>query len=205
MIVTHTIASYLRFIWAGLVKQGQTGGIVPSQRILIGNMIAPVPQDYRGQVLELGAGNGALTLRLAARCPQARILACEINPALAADVRGNVAAAGLGGRVRVVADSAENVLSNWSRNEAERPDFVISGIPLGNLPRDRVNSLLDKISAAIQDDGMYIQFQHSLIDRKKVRAHFPNLRTLPVLWNFPPAVIYYGRKAIPTKFHGEPV
>ncbi len=165
-------------------------------------MIAPVPQDYRGQVLELGAGNGALTLRLAARCPEARILACEINPALARDVRRNVAAAGLGDRVRVVADSAENILSNWSRGEGESPDFVISGIPLGNLPRERVNSLLDKISAAIQEDGMYIQFQHSLIDRKKVRAHFPNLRTLPVLWNFPPAVIYYGRKAVQPNLAG---
>jgi phospholipid N-methyltransferase len=81
--MTNSLTTYLHFFWAGLAKQGQTGGIVPSQRFLIAKMIAPVPETYRGQIIELGAGNGALTLRLAARCPEARILACEINPTLA--------------------------------------------------------------------------------------------------------------------------
>src|ERR1035441_8537856 len=80
--MSSTAATYLHFFWAGLVKHRQTGGIVPSQRFLIAKMIAPVPAAYGGQVIELGAGNGALTLRLAARCPNTRILACEINPTL---------------------------------------------------------------------------------------------------------------------------
>jgi tRNA1(Val) A37 N6-methylase TrmN6 len=67
---------------------------MPSQRFLIAKMIAPVPETYRGQVIELGAGPGALTLQLAARCPEARILACEINPGLARDHRGNLTEAG---------------------------------------------------------------------------------------------------------------
>src|SRR5437762_8180313 len=93
-----TLASYLNFFWAGVVKQGQTGAIVPSQRFLIAKMIGPVPETYSGQIVELGAGNGALTLRLAARCPRARVLACEINPTLARDNRSNLAQAGLHGR-----------------------------------------------------------------------------------------------------------
>jgi phospholipid N-methyltransferase len=64
--MSNTAASYLHFFWAGLVKHGQTGGLVPSQRFLIAKMIAPIPESYCGQVIELGAGNGALTLRLAA-------------------------------------------------------------------------------------------------------------------------------------------
>jgi phospholipid N-methyltransferase len=66
----RSFAAYLHFFWAGLVKHGQTGGIVPSQRILIAKMIAPVPENYRGQVIELGAGGDALTWRLAERCPE---------------------------------------------------------------------------------------------------------------------------------------
>ena len=65
----------LHFIWAGLVSHRQTGGLLPSQRFLVATMIAPVPATYRGVIVELGAGNGALTLRLAAKCPEARILA----------------------------------------------------------------------------------------------------------------------------------
>ena len=71
--MSNTAARYLHFFWAHLVKHGQTGGIVPSQRFLIAKMISPVPETYRGQVIELGAGSGALTLRLAAKCPEARM------------------------------------------------------------------------------------------------------------------------------------
>src|SRR5881296_1109398 len=123
MAMSKILASYLHFFWAGVVKQGQTGAIVPSQRFLIGKMIAPVPETYRGQIVELGAGNGALTLRLAARCPAARILACEINPTLARDNRCRLERAGLDGRVAVMSDSAEHLLSEMRRRGLARTEY----------------------------------------------------------------------------------
>ena len=110
-VMSTTFASYWRFLSAGLVNCLQTGGVVPSQRFLISKMIAPVPQGYRGQIIELGAGTGALTRRLAARCPEARILACEINPVLAQDLESSLASTGLRQRVEVISDSAERLLS----------------------------------------------------------------------------------------------
>ena len=190
----NTAATYLHFFWAGLVKQGQTGGIVPSQRFLIARMISPVPETYRGQVIELGAGSGALTLRLAAKCPEARILACEINPALARDHRGNLAEAGLSSRVELFTGSAANLLSEVGKGSIEKPDFIISGIPLGNLGGAKALALIDTIHQALRKGGLYIQFQHSLLDRKKIKMRFPSLRTVPVFLNFPPAVVYYARK-----------
>ena len=192
--MTNSLTTYLHFFWAGLVKHGQTGGIVPSQRFLIAKMIAPVPKTYRGQVIELGAGSGALTLRLAARCPEARILACEINPTFARDIRGSLAGARLNGRVELFAGSAGHLLSQLSKRGVEKPDFVISGIPLGNLGREKALVLIDTIHQTLSEGGMYIQFQHSLLDRKKIRTVFANLRTVPVLLNFPPAVVYYAQR-----------
>jgi phospholipid N-methyltransferase len=191
--MSNTAATHLHFFWAGLVKHGQTGGIVPSQRFLIAKMIAPVPATYRGQVIELGAGSGALTLRLAARCPEARILACEINPTLARDHRRNLAGAGLSGRVELFAGPAADLLSELGKGGAEKPDFIISGIPLGNLGREEALALIDTIRQTLGEGGMYIQFQHSLLDRKKIRTRFPNVRTVPAFLNFPPAVVYYAR------------
>src|SRR5207249_8244538 len=121
IVMSNTLAGYLHFFWAGLFKQGQTGAIFPSQRFLISKMIAPVPRNYRGQIIELGAGNGAVTLRLAARCPQARILACEINPALARGNRNNLAAAGLDGQVEVITNAAENFLSQIMGSGMAKP------------------------------------------------------------------------------------
>ena len=192
--MTNSLTTYANFFWAGLLKHGQTGGIVPSQRFLIAKMIAPVPKAYRGQIVELGAGSGALTLRLAARCPGARILACEINLTLARDGKDNLTMAGHNDRVEVVLASAEHLLSKVGRRGMEKPNFVISGIPLGNLGREKAGLLLDAIRQALGEGGMYIQFQHSLLDRKKIRAKFPNTRTVRAFLNFPPAVVYYAQR-----------
>ena len=192
--MSNAFAGYFHFIFAGLVKFKQTGAIVPSQRFLITKMIAPVPEGYCGEIIELGAGNGALTLRLATRCPGARILACEINPALARSTRDNLRSAGINGRVRVVSDAAEHLLSERARTGRAKVDYIVSGIPLGNLGRNKTLALIDKISRVLQDGGMYIQFQYSLLDRRKIRDRFSSLHTVPVPLNFPPAVVYYARR-----------
>jgi phosphatidylethanolamine/phosphatidyl-N-methylethanolamine N-methyltransferase len=192
--MSNAVASYLHFMCAALAKFRQTGAIVPSQRFLIAKMIAPVPETYSGRIIELGAGNGAFTLPLAARCPEARILACEINPVLARKTRDNLDRAGINGRVQVVSDSAEHVLSEMGRRGMEKVEYVLSGIPLGNLPGERALALIDAISRALRPGGMYIQFQYSLMDRKRVRSRFKLLRTVPVLLNFPPAVVYYAQQ-----------
>ncbi len=192
--MTNTLANYRNFFWAGLLKQAQTGGIVPSQRFLIAKMLAPIPKTYRGQIIELGAGTGSLTWRLAARCPGARILACEINPTLARELKNSLTKAGYDGRVEVVSASAEHLLAEIGRCGRERPDFIISGIPLGNLGGAKAVRLLDAVHHTLEKGGMYIQFQHSLLDRKKIRDRFPDTRTVTAFVNFPPAVVYYAQK-----------
>jgi len=192
--MSNAVASYVHFMCAALLKIRQTGAIVPSQRFLISKMIAPVPKTYSGRIIELGAGNGALTLRLAARCPQARILACEINPVLARKTRDNLDRAGINSQVEVISDSAEHLLSEMGRCGTEAVDYVFSGIPLGNLSGERTQALIDAICAVLRPGGMYIQFQYSLMDRKRIRSRFRLLRTSPVLLNIPPAVVYYAQK-----------
>ncbi|PWU21215.1 MAG: hypothetical protein C5B50_02190 [Verrucomicrobia bacterium] len=184
----------LQFLWAYLLNHKQTGSVVPSGRALVARMIRPVPQNYSGEIIELGPGNGTLTVRLAAKCPNARIVACEINPALARRTRTNLAAAGLEHRVEVISDSAQNLLNDRIRRGVPPADFIISGIPLANLTRPDTFELIDTIHGALRKRGMYIQFQYALVDREKIKAKFWRLRTVPVLLNIPPALVYYAWK-----------
>ncbi len=188
------LAGLLHFLWAGLAKHRQTGGLVPSQRFLVARMIAPVPAAYRGRIIELGAGCGPITLALARKCREARILACELNPTLARDNQRNLAAAGVAGRVEVVTDSAQDILSMLGSNGMERADFVVSSLPLRNLGRERACAIIDAVSRALGEDGMYIQFQHSKFDRNKIAERFPRIRTTTVLLNLPPAFVYYAQR-----------
>jgi phospholipid N-methyltransferase len=189
-----TLGSYWRFLLAGLFNQGQTGAVVPSQRFLIDRMIEPIPAGYRGHILELGSGTGVLTRRLAARCSQARVIACEINADLAIATEKSLTTAGLRSRVEVISDAAEQVLSWIVRGGMKQPEFIVSGIPLGNLGREPVLAIINGVHSALAQRGLYIQFQHSLLDRKKIKNRFSRLRTIPVFLNFPPAVVYYAQK-----------
>lgn len=194
--MSELLARYVHFFWAGLSKHSQTGGIVPSQRFLINKMLLPIPEDYHGHCVELGAGSGVLTLRLAAKCPSAQITSCEINPLLARDTRKLILRRGLSDQVDVVNKPAEKLLGEIAAGKGTRPDFVISGIPLCNLSEEKTFELLDAIKAALPRGGMYIQFQHSVVDRKRIRLKFERLRSVPVFLNFPPAVVYYAQKDV---------
>jgi len=191
--MSKSIASYWRFLVAGILKQRETGAFFPSQRFLISKMLSPLPRDYSRQILELGAGTGALTTNLARHCPAAPILACEINPVFSQDLHHRLTKRGLRHRVEIITESAEHLLATMAA-EGNQPQFIISGIPLGNLPGSQVVALLDRIRRALAPGGMYIQFQHSVLDRKKIKARFARLRTVPVFLNLPPAVIYYAQK-----------
>ena len=186
---------YWRFLVAGFNRYSQTGGVVPSQRFLISRMISAVPADYRGQLVELGPGTGVLTVRLAERCPKAEILACEINPELAEVVRERIRLEDIDDRVKVISQPAEQLLSVLARDtNRPGPEYIISGIPLGNLARASAIALIELIHGALVPGGQYIQFQHSLLDHKKIKTRFSRMRTVPVLLNFPPAFVYYAWK-----------
>ena len=188
------LTGYLHFMWAGLARHLQTGAFLPSQRFLIQTMLNPIPTDYRGRVVELGTGNGTLTVRLAARCPHASIVACEINPTLAQDTRLTLARAGVNGQVQVRENSAQQVLADLVRQPGEKPGFIISGLPLGNLPKREVVDLLEAASSVLSPKGVFVQVQHFLLDRKYIRMVFGNVRTVPVVFNVPPAFVYFAQK-----------
>jgi phospholipid N-methyltransferase len=55
-------------------------------------------------------------------------------------------------------------------------------------------ALIDAIHRTLGESGLFIQFQHSLLDRKKIRTRFSNLRIVPAFLTFPPAIVYYARR-----------
>jgi phospholipid N-methyltransferase len=157
-------------------------------------MIAPVPESYDGSIVELGAGNGCLTVRLARKCPKATIFACEINPLLAEHTSKNLANAGINGQVKVFATAAQDLLSEMAHQKRQQPGYIISGLPLGNFGKERVLELVRSIEQVLNPSGTFVQVQHLLLDRKYIQRTFPKLQTVPVLLNFPPAFIYYAKK-----------
>ena len=164
---TEFMAGYLQFFWAGVVKHLQTGSVIPCQRFLVQRMIAPIPADYTGRVVELGSGTGGLTMRLAARCPKATILACEINPVLAEITRRNLLKAGVNGRVQVRAQSAQQLLPELMVSSAKKPGYIVSGLPIGNLRKRKVLELLHAVTHVLPEKWNHLKEMEPKLFRKR--------------------------------------
>ena len=76
-----------------------------------------VPQHDQAEILDLGCGPGAQTLVLADALPDASITALDLTPAMVAEARQRVAAAGHDDRVRIeVGDMMTPGVPNQSQN-----------------------------------------------------------------------------------------
>ena len=120
-----------------------------------------------------------MTLRLAAKCLEAQIIACEIDSVLAEDGKENLIRAGHCGRVQFLPIPAERLLVDLNREGLGQADYIISSVRLACLRREKVSALLESISLALRDTGLSIQFQHSLIDRKNIRSFFRGMPMVP--------------------------
>jgi tRNA1(Val) A37 N6-methylase TrmN6 len=105
-----------------LLRQPERGYRVAIDPILLA---AAVPAGPGERIVELGLGVGAASLCLATRVPHSSILGVELQPALAALARANVAANRLDDRVTVVEGDA-------TKFAAETPfDHVMANPPFG--------------------------------------------------------------------------
>jgi ubiquinone/menaquinone biosynthesis C-methylase UbiE len=62
-----------------------------------------------GDLLDVGTGPGWLLLRLGEACPAMRLVGLDISPAMVAQARKNIAAAGARGRIEVCEGSADRL------------------------------------------------------------------------------------------------
>ncbi len=110
------------------------------------DLLARVGAERPGLVVDLGCGNGPLTLTLADRWPQARIVGVDSSPQMLASARGLDAE----GRVEWV----EADLSEWDiASLGEAPDVIVTNATLQWVPGHR--QLLGGWVAALGSGGWF--------------------------------------------------
>jgi len=102
---------------------------------------AAVPSGFKGQLVDLGAGAGAVALAVLARCPQARALLVDNAPAMLACAAATLALPGnraLAERARLIeADAALSGAARAAAGLADRSaDFIVMNPPF-NAASDR--------------------------------------------------------------------
>jgi len=199
----------ISFLKRFLARPKEIGAIVPSSSSLARALVHPLSQHDRPvNILELGAGTGAVTRHIAPLVgPEDRLDICEADPALAAHLQSNCLDEGplqdqyRQGRVRLFDQYLQSVQGLLEY------DFIISGLPLNSFHLRDIKSILDILKRQARADCVlsyfeYIglrdlkaavglgaarkqaQYRSAYLDREIARHQFERRS---VLWNFPPA------------------
>ena len=169
-----------------------TGAVAASSRRLAYAMTEGIGIERARLVVELGPGTGVFTDAILARlAPQARLVAVELNPVLAAQL----SAARHDERLTVVRGSAAELPAAVSGPV----DAVVSGLPWTVMSRERRGHILDAVSEVLAPGGRFTTFAYlhaawtppARDFTAELAYRFDRLERSPVVWpNLPPAFVH---------------
>ena len=176
-----------RFLRSFLDGPRRVGAVLPTSLRTVRATLDMAPVAQARCVVELGAGTGPYTREIVRRLrPDARLLAFELDPALAERLAAEVTDP----RVRVIADSAANLDAHL---DGRRPEVIVSGLPFTSLPGPVRREILHAARRALADDGVMLVLQYSPFIQPELERLFGSVRRRLSLLNVPPAVLFACR------------
>lgn len=180
------------FFKSFLEKPKEVGSVIPSSRFLERRVARAARLASAKVVVELGPGTGGTTRALLRHmAPDAKLVAIEINPKLAEQVRTRIPDP----RLVVHTGCAGDIGEALRAAGADAPDVVVSGIPFSTMPRTLALDILRAVRDALPPGGLFVAYQ--VRDRVKVlgRTVFGEPRSELEVRNVPPMRVYRFEKA----------
>jgi phospholipid N-methyltransferase len=178
------VTDRLRFLRAFVANPRQVGAVLPTSRSAVRDMLDLADLPGAGLVVELGAGTGSQTGQILERLrPDARLVALEIDPALA-DL---LSARYDDPRLQVVCGSAEQLAEHLA---GERADVVVCALPFTSLEQGLRRRILDQLPRALAATGTAVVIQYSPLIESELRRRFGTVRRRISPLNVPPAWLF---------------
>ena len=166
-----------------------TGAWIPSQKFLIEDITKLVNKDKKMLIVEFGSGEGCVTKKIVEKMSKdSNLLAFELNKNMASIMKKHFSKEK---RIKIVQD---NVINSHNYIKHKKADLVISSIPLGNLNKKEVFSILHSAKSILNKEGIFVQYQYLGWDMLKLKKTFNNLKINWIPLNFPPAFVYTCKK-----------
>jgi phospholipid N-methyltransferase len=178
---------HISFFKEAVKNWRSTGSIVRSSPRLIKKMMQSIAFEEIDLIVELGAGQGCITKALAQSLKgDTRLLALELNNQFFEELfliaKENV---------EIIQGDALHLPAYVKK---ESVDVVVSGLPFANFSPKLKTDILEKCYESLKPNGLFIQFQYSLIDYKLLQRKFSSVEKKFTPLNIPPAFIYICRK-----------
>ena len=191
------VAERLEFLGNFLRKPASTGSFAPSSPWLARAMVRGCDLKNARTVIEFGPGTGAFTRLILRRIgEQTTFFAMELDGEQACRLQQRFPG------LHVYNDSAEKIQRYLAQHGRKKADYIISGLPWGNMSVKVQEPILDAVLASLAPDGTFTTFAYihacwlptALSFRKRIKEHFAEVKTSRIIWkNTPPAFVYRCR------------
>ena len=162
-------------------------------------MIQPIDFDRARVIVEYGPGTGAFTRQVLNRINLDKTIffGLELNEQM------NRIASAQVPEITIFQDSAAEIRKYLNQFGVKYADAIISGLPWAAFTEKLQDEILNETVAGLPEGGIFSTFAylHGLIlpsgmrFRSKLKQHFSEVRTSPVVWgNIPPAIVYWCKK-----------
>ncbi len=172
-------------------ERKQVGAFAPSSKFLVKKMCDKINFETATNIIELGPGTGVFTKEILKRAkPDAKIFVFELNE----DFYRYLLEEFQDPRIILLHESADQIPNILKEHGVDKVDAVLSSLPLAIIPQEVKDSILDSVHEALDEKGVYVQYQYSLNAKKQIEKRFGKLKIGFAAVNFPPAFVYTGKK-----------
>lgn len=176
------------FLCSMLENPRRVGAVWPTSGQAVRDLLDMADLRAARMAVELGVGTGVYTQGMLDRLPpQARLLAFEVDPRLAASAAERIGDP----RLRVVNASAEDIEAHL---RGEKADVIVSSLPLTTLPKGARDDILDAARRALVPGGSLLVLQYSTRVLPDLERRFLCVRRRFSPLNVPPAFLFACRK-----------
>jgi len=163
------------------------GSIVPSSRFLVNAVLESVEWSRARVIVEYGPGVGTFSAEILRRMRRdATLVVIETNRDFVQFLGEELADP----RLVVEHDSAENVQEILERRGLPRADYVVSGVPLGSMPKSTQRAIAIASRGALHSRGEFLVYQFTSRVLPVLRDTFQNVRRGFEFRNLPPAQFF---------------
>ena len=153
------------------------GSVIPSSKMLIDKMLAPVDWANCKLFVEYGPGVGTFTEKVLEKlAPDAILLTIDTNPDFTSYLSSKIRDS----RLRAVTGSAADVREIMANFGFEHADYILSGLPFSTLPPGVGPKIAEETAEALRPGrrlpGLSILAQGARLHRPLFRPDRPRLR-----------------------------
>jgi phospholipid N-methyltransferase len=178
-----------QFLRGFLKNPVMVGSIIPSSRVLIERMLAPVDWDNTDLFVEYGPGVGTFTRPILEQLkPDATLVTIDTNPDFTRYLRESIDDP----RLVPVTGSAADVGKILADRGFGQADYVVSGLPFSTLPPGVGDEIAEATAQVIRPGGAFLVYQFSPKVRRFIAPHFDRLERGFEWINVPPAVLFWA-------------